>query len=108
MSLIHALSDVVALAPMAPGDPKPAAPNWDAPPASPPGMETILPEWVGWAKYVAIGAGILGLIACGIMMMVGRRNRSHLSAEGASGLLWVLGGLSVVTLAAGVVPAIIT
>ncbi|MDX2841030.1 hypothetical protein PV377_18975 [Streptomyces ipomoeae] len=105
MSLIHALSDVVALAPMAPGDP---TPNWDAPPASPPGMETILPEWVGWAKYVAIGAGILGLIACGIMMMVGRRNRSHLSAEGASGLLWVLGGLSVVTLAAGVVPAIIT
>ncbi|WP_234312802.1 hypothetical protein [Streptomyces sp. NRRL F-5065] len=103
MSLMHALSDVVAIAPMAPGDP-----GWDAPPASPPGMETILPEWVGWAKYVAIGAGILGLIACGIMMMVGRRNRSHLSAEGASGLLWVLGGLSVVTLAAGVVPAIVT
>lgn len=104
MSLMHALSDVVALAPM---DPKPGT-NWDAPPASPPGMETILPEWVGWAKYVAIGAGILGLIACGVMMMVGRRNRSHLSAEGASGLLWVLGGLSVVTLAAGVVPAIVT
>ncbi|WP_256220687.1 hypothetical protein [Streptomyces sp. CC53] len=105
MSLMHAVSDVVALAPMAP-TPQPT--GWDAPPASPPGMETILPEWVGWAKYVAIGAGILGLIACGVMMMVGRRNRSHLSAEGASGLLWVLGGLSVVTLAAGVVPAIVT
>ncbi|ONI48500.1 hypothetical protein [Streptomyces sp. IB2014 011-1] len=106
MSLIHALSDAVALAPMAP-TPTPGT-GWDAPPASPPGMETILPEWVGWAKYIAIGAGILGLIACGVMMMVGRRNRSHLSAEGASGLLWVLGGLSVVTLAAGVVPAIVT
>ncbi|MER6603828.1 MULTISPECIES: hypothetical protein [Streptomyces] len=106
MSLIHALSDVVALAPMADA-PKPGT-DWDAPPASPPGMETVMPEWVGWAKYVAIGAGILGLIACGVMMMVGRRNRSHLSAEGASGLLWVLGGLSVVTLAAGVVPAIVT
>ncbi|WP_405633883.1 hypothetical protein [Streptomyces sp. NBC_01174] len=106
MSFLHALSDVVTLVPLDKGDPK--APSWDAPPASPPGMESILPEWVGWAKYIAIGAGILGLIACGIMMMVGRRNRSHLSAEGASGLLWVLGGLSVVTLAAGVVPAIVT
>ncbi|MEU0670889.1 hypothetical protein ABZ508_34200 [Streptomyces lavendulocolor] len=108
MYLISALTDLVALAPMAPGDPKPPAPAWDAPPKSPPGMETIMPEWVGWAKYFAIGAGILGIIACGIMMMVGRRNRSHLSAEGANGLLWVLGGLSVVTLAAGVVPAIVT
>ncbi|MHC3394702.1 hypothetical protein ACLQ2E_35375 [Streptomyces lavendulocolor] len=105
MYLINALTDVVAAAPMAP-TPKPT--NWDAPPASPPGMESIMPEWVGWAKFFAIGAGILGIIACGIMMMVGRRNRSHLSAEGANGLLWVLGGLSVVTLAAGVVPAIVT
>ncbi|WP_326655672.1 hypothetical protein [Streptomyces sp. NBC_01750] len=96
---------MAAQAPMA--DPKPKPPAWDAPPASPPGMETVMPEWIGWAKYFAIGAGILGLIACGIMMMVGRRNRSHLSAEGANGLLWVLGGLSVVTLAAGVVPGIV-
>ncbi len=105
MSLLSALTDVVAAAPMA--DPKPGQ-NWDAPPASPPGMETVMPQWIGWAKYFAIGAGILGLIACGILMMIGRRNRSHLSAEGANGLLWVLGGLSVVTLAAGVVPGIVT
>ncbi|WP_256356477.1 hypothetical protein [Streptomyces sp. PKU-EA00015] len=105
MNLLSTLTDVVALAPM---EPTPKPPAWDAPPVSPPGMESVMPEWVGWAKYFAIGAGILGLISCGIMMMVGRRNRSHLSAEGANGLLWVLGGLSVVTLAAGVVPGIVT
>ncbi|MFB7030981.1 MULTISPECIES: hypothetical protein [unclassified Streptomyces] len=101
MHLTSTLADVVALAPM-------DGTGWNAPPAAPPGMGTIMPKWVGWAKYFAIGAGILGIIACGIMMMVGRRNRSHLAAEGANGLLWVLGGLSVVTLAAGVVPAIIS
>ncbi|MFC9298491.1 hypothetical protein ACFTWH_28015 [Streptomyces sp. NPDC057011] len=101
--LLSSLNDVVALAPMD-DDPK----SWNQGPASPPGMDTIMPKWVGWAKYFAIGAGILGIIACGIMMMVGRRNRSHLAAEGANGLLWVLGGLSVVTLAAGVVPSIVT
>ncbi|EXU86571.1 hypothetical protein [Streptomyces noursei] len=87
-------------------NPKPST-GWDAPPSAPPGMETVFPEWIGWGKWIAIGLGILGLIACGIMMMIGRRNRSHLSAEGANGLLWVMGGLSVVSLAAGVVPAVI-
>jgi hypothetical protein len=81
--------------------------NWDHAPSTPPGMETVFPEWIGWAKWIAIGLGILGLMACGIMMMIGRRNRSHLSAEGANGLLWVMGGLSVVSLAAGVVPSVI-
>ena len=85
-----------------------ADPDWDSDPKAPPGMEDVFPEWVGWGKWVAIGCGILGLIACGVMMMVGRRNRSHLAAEGASGLLWVMAGLSVVSLAAGVVPAIVT
>lgn len=84
-----------------------ADPDWDSDPKAPPGMEDVFPQWVGWGKWVAIGCGILGLIACGVMMMVGRRNRSHLAAEGASGLLWVMAGLSVVSLAAGVVPAII-
>ncbi|GAA2105659.1 hypothetical protein GCM10009801_81870 [Streptomyces albiaxialis] len=81
--------------------------DWDKGPEAPPGMENVLPEWVGWGKWFAIGAGILGLIACGIMMMVGRRNRGHMSAEGAVGALWVIAGLSVVALAAGVVPAVI-
>jgi len=45
---------------------------------------------------------------CGIMMMIGRRNRSQLAAEGASGIPWVIGGLSVVSLAAGITSAVLT
>lgn len=81
--------------------------GWDCGPEAPPGLDGLQGDWIGWAKWVAILAGILGLIACGVMMMIGRRNRGHLAAEGASGLLWVVAGLSVVSLAGGVVPLIV-
>jgi hypothetical protein len=81
--------------------------NWDPDPKTPKGLEGLMPKWIGWAKWVSIGVGILGLVACGIMMMIGRRNRSHLAAEGAAGLLWVVAGISVVALAGGTVPAMI-
>ena len=81
--------------------------NWDPDAETPDGLEGLMPEWISWAKWLAIGAGIIGLIACGIMMMIGRRNRSHLAAEGASGLLWVVAGLAVVSLAGGTVPLIV-
>lgn len=95
---LHAASDLVNLADK--GD-------WDKAPEAPPGMNGVFPQWVGWAKWIAIGCGIIGTIACGVMMMVGRRNRSHMSAEGAAGLLWVMAGLSVVSLAAGVVTGVL-
>ncbi|SOD67428.1 hypothetical protein SAMN06297387_13114 [Streptomyces zhaozhouensis] len=85
-----------------------AAEDWDPAPEAPEGLEGLMPQWIGWAKWLAIGLGIIGLIACGIMMMIGRRNRSHLAAEGASGLLWVVGGISVVSLAGGVVPLMLS
>lgn len=105
MTFLHVITDAVSLVPL--DDPK-GGTNWDAPAAPPPGMGTVGPQWIGWAKWVAIVAGILGLISCGVMMMVGRRNRSHLAAEGAGGLLWTVAGLSIVTLSAGVVPQIIS
>lgn len=82
--------------------------GWDCPAETPPGLGGLRSDWISWAKWLAILAGILGLIACGVMMMVGRRNRGHLAAEGASGLVWTIAGLSVVSLAAGVVPNIVT
>ena len=54
-------------------------------------------------RWFAIIAGIIGLIACAIMMMIGRRNRSNLAVEGATGTLWIVGGLIVVGIAAGLV-----
>lgn len=58
---------------------------------------------VGWAKWLAILFGVVGLIACGVMMMVGRRNRHSFAADGAAGVPWVLGGLAVVAVSSGIV-----
>ncbi|MFF4709592.1 hypothetical protein [Streptomyces sp. NPDC001297] len=75
-------------------------------PAAPPGMGGTFSDWISWAKYIGMFAGVMGLIACGVMMMVGRRNRSHLAAEGASGLVWVIAGASIVTLSVSMVTAL--
>ena len=72
-------------------------------PVAPPGTSATFSDWISWTKYVGMVAGAIGLMICGIMMMVGRRNRSHLSAEGAGGIVWVIGGISTVTLAVSVV-----
>lgn len=90
-----------------------AAPNiWAAAPnpapQAPPGLEDDVNMFLGWFKYIALAAGVAGLFICGIMMMVGRRNRSNLAADGASGIMWVVAGLSVVSLAAGVVSVVLT
>jgi hypothetical protein len=74
------------------------------PPKSPPGLDKVFGSWISWAKWIAVAVGILGMIACGIMMMIGQRNRHHLAAEGAAGLVWVVAGISVASLAAGTVP----
>jgi Type IV secretion system pilin len=74
-------------------------------PAAPPGMAGTFSDWISWAKYIGMFAGVMGLITCGVMMMVGRRNRSHMAAEGAGGLVWTVAGLSTVFLAVGIVTA---
>jgi hypothetical protein len=62
-------------------------------------MNTIL----GWGKWLAIIFGVGGLMACGVMMMVGRRNRHSFAADGAAGIPWVLGGLALVSISSGIV-----
>ncbi|WP_234327492.1 hypothetical protein [Streptomyces sp. NRRL WC-3742] len=104
MSLLYAAYDH-ATALLAGPTPTPAPLFENPPPKAPPGMEGTFTDWVSWAKYVGMVCGILGLIACGIMMTIGRRNRAHLSAEGASGLVWVIAGISAITLSVSVVTA---
>jgi hypothetical protein len=82
-----------------------AVPN--PPPRMPPGLDGFLSDGVAWAKGIAIVAGVIGLIICGVMMMVGRRNRSATAVDGAAGVPWVLGGLFVVSAAATIVGAVI-
>jgi len=71
-----------------------------------PGMGQQMTNWIGYAKTIGIAAGVIGLIICAIMMMIGRRNRSHLAAEGATGVVWVVAGLSVAAMAPGLVSAL--
>ena len=72
-------------------------------PQAPPGMAGPVNTLLGWWKWGALVAGVFGLIACGAMMAIGRRNRSSLAADGASGIPWVLAGLTLIALSSGIV-----
>lgn len=84
---------------------------WAAPPnpapQAPPGLDTAANTFIAWLKWGGLVSGVVGLTICGIMMAVGRRNRSNLSADGASGIPWVLGGLSLIAFAAGIVGVVL-
>jgi hypothetical protein len=69
---------------------------------APDGVGPVMTTFLAWTHWLGIAGGTFGFACCGIMMTIGRRNRSHLASEGASGMPWVLGGLSVVALAYGV------
>lgn len=71
----------------------------DPDPKAPTGLDGIASDWIAWAKWGALVAGVIGLIVSGIMMAIGRRNRSHLAGEGAAGIPWVVAGLSLAAMA---------
>ena len=50
--------------------------------------------FLGWGKWTLIVGGVLGMFICGGMMILGRRNRSSTAVDGATGIPWVLGGLT--------------
>lgn len=77
-------------------------------PVAPPGMGAPAEQLLGWLKWTGIIAGLVGFGMCAIMMILGRRNRSNMAVDGASGIPWVLGGLSLMSLSAGLVGAVLT
>lgn len=77
-------------------------------PAAPPGMSAPAEQFLGWLKWVGLIAGMVGFGMCSIMMIVGRRNRSNMAVDGATGIPWVLGGLSLMSLASGLVGAVLS
>ena len=79
----------------------------DPGPVAPPGLEALGNTFLGWTKWVLIICGVGGLMVCGIMMAVGRRNRSSFAADGAAGIPWVLGGLTLGAIAAVIVGAVL-
>lgn len=72
-------------------------------PAPPPQVAGRINTLLGWWKYGALVVGVFGLIACGAMMGLGRRNRSSMAVEGAVGVPWVLMGLTLIALSSGIV-----
>jgi hypothetical protein len=75
-------------------------PNQDV--KAPPFMGNVT-MLVGWLKWGALIAGVIGLIVCAVMMMIGRRGRSQTAVEGASGIPWVLAGLTLVAFSTALV-----
>jgi hypothetical protein len=75
----------------------------DPAPVAPPGLSGDMNTLLAWWKWGALVAGIFGLIGCGAMMAIGRRNRSSLAADGATGIPWVLAGLTLIALSSGIV-----
>jgi hypothetical protein len=58
----------------------------DPAPVAPPGLSGDVNTLLAWWKWGALVAGVFGLIGCGAMMAIGRRNRSSLAADGATGI----------------------
>jgi hypothetical protein len=79
----------------------------DVDPVAPGGLAELGTTLISWLMWVAMIAGFGGLLWCGIMMAIGRRNRSAMAADGATGIPWVIAGLSTVAFAAGIVAMVI-
>ncbi len=82
--------------------PGPLIPNPD--PSAPPGELTAATNTLlAWMKWGGLVGAVAMLIAIGIMMTIGRRNRNNLAIEGAVGIPWVVGGLAMVLGSASIV-----
>lgn len=97
MSLIHATTELVLTAPVT--DP----PIPDPQPQVPAAFQNYADLAVGILKYFLIVGGVIGLLLCGIMIALGRRQRSQLSQQGLFDTGYVLLGLAVGSVAASVV-----
>ncbi|MDG4833026.1 hypothetical protein O7627_27515 [Solwaraspora sp. WMMD1047] len=78
------------------------------PPVVPPGMDEVSTTFLSWGKWTLMVAGVLGFMICAGMMIIGRRNRSQTAVDGAAGVPWVLAGLALTTLAAGIAGVVLS
>ena len=99
-AIVHVLAAYTArsqnIAPWGVVPPNPA-------PQAPPGLEKPVTTIVAWGKWGVLVCGVAGLLMCAGKMAIGHRNRATFAADGATGIPWVLGGLSLAAVAAAVV-----
>ncbi|MCX6464293.1 MAG: hypothetical protein NTW05_11990 [Pseudonocardiales bacterium] len=77
----------------------------DPGPVAPPGFAELAGNLLGWVKWGVLVAGVLGILICALMLIIGRRNRSATAYEGLVGSAWVIGGLALASVAALLVGA---
>lgn len=76
----------------------------DPPPAAPPGrLSEATNTILGWMKWGGLVGAVGALIAAGIMMAVGRRNRNNMAIEGAVSIPWVVAGIALILGSASIV-----
>lgn len=75
----------------------------DPAPSPPPGLDDKVNTLLSWGKWAVLICGVAGLFICAGQMAIGRKNRSTFAADGATGIPWVLGGLSLAATASSIV-----
>jgi hypothetical protein len=63
-----------------------------------PELDNLANLIIGGMKWFGLVCGVVGILICAMMIMVGRRNRNQLASDGLSGVVWVIGGLSLLSL----------
>ena len=58
---------------------------------------------LGLGKWGVLVCGVAGLLICAGKMAIGHRNRATFAADGATGIPWVLAGLSLAAVASAIV-----
>lgn len=76
-------------------------------PQVPSGMAEPVNQIIGWGKWIVMALGVIGLLFCAGQMIMGRKNRHQMAADGATGVPWVIGGVSLIALAAPLVDAFV-
>jgi len=71
-------------------------------PQAPPGLTRPVTTIIAWGKWGVLVCGMAGLLICAGKMAIGHRNRATFAADGATGVPWVLAGLSLAAVAAAV------
>jgi hypothetical protein len=77
-------------------------------PQAPPGLTGPVTTIIAWGKWGVLVCGVAGLLICAGKMAIGHRNRATFAADGATGVPWVLGGLSLAAVAAAIVSVFLT
>jgi hypothetical protein len=80
-----------------------AIPVPNPPPAPPPGLEHCGNQIIAWLKWGVLIGGMIGMLICSGMIILGRRNRSSVAQDGLVGSVWVIGGLAMASVASVIV-----